>query len=125
MATCGLNSMYDPRIMGYEEQCAREREQERMQQDYRRLGQYMTVTNGCSSIQQQLCPKKKTMNIKLIAKKALSPDLRTLIKAGVLDNDLSINNTEFVLQFIVNKYLKEMAAEAKAHMAELKEEDEE
>jgi hypothetical protein len=69
--------------------------------------------------------RKEPMNIKLIAKKMLNPDLRTLIKAGVLNDDLSIANHQFILEFYVNKHLKELAVEAKERMKELKAENDE
>ena len=86
---------------------------------------YPTATGTAISNQLMPCPKKKTMSIKIIAKKAFSSDLRTLIKAGVLNDDLSVANREFVLQFIVNKYMKELATEAKEHLKEVKEEENE
>jgi hypothetical protein len=86
------------------------------------------VTGTAASLGQYLnpCPKqKKPMNIKVLAKKMLSPELRTLIKVGVLNDDLSIANKEFVLEFYVQRHLKELAAEAKSHMVELKKERDE
>jgi hypothetical protein len=75
------------------------------------LGQYLNP-----------CPRKKSMNIQIIAKKLLNPDLRTLIKAGVLNSDLTIANRNFILEFYVQKHLKELAMEARAHMIEFKKE---
>lgn len=94
--------------------------------DYYKSMQDLYCTGTAASLGNYLnpCPTpKKPMNIKVLAKKMLSPELRTLIKAGVLNDDLSIANKHFILEFYVQRHLKELAAEAKAHLAELKKEE--
>lgn len=80
-------------------------------------------SNMMQLIEQQCQKPKKSMNLKLLARKLLNGDIRTLIKAGVLNDDLSVENEDFVLQFVVNKFTKELAAEAKKHLDELKTEE--
>lgn len=88
-------------------------------------GQLSTYANNCCGNTLVQPGRKEPMNMKLIAKKMLNPDLRTLIKAGILNNDLSVANPNFILEFYVNKHLKELAAEAKERMKELKAERDE
>jgi hypothetical protein len=118
MATCdpryysGLQQMADPY-------------QNDLLKAYEKMTRYAETYCSNNSLGNCMPRKEKNMNMKLLAKKLLSPDLRTLIKAGILNDDLSIANCNFILEFYVNKHLKELAAEAKAKMAELKAEQDE
>ena len=118
---------YDPSYYGGLNQLAQPADP--YQRDLERIYEKMscsTYTNKCYGTTSGCPTRKEPMNMKLIAKKMLNPDLRTLIKAGVLNNDLSVANPSFILEFYVNKHLKELAAEAKERMKELKvERDEE
>ena len=71
-------------------------------------------------------PKKK-MNLTTLAKRILDADTKALIKAGVLDNDLSL--TEEGVDFVVGHYLQankvELAKEARKITKEEKEDCEE
>ena len=116
MATC------DPRYWGGLQQMA-DPYQDQMMKVYKQMEQYASTYTPNNSLGN--LNRKENMNMKLLAKKLLSPDLRTLIKAGILNDDLSICNEKFILEFYVQKHLKELAAEAKEKMAELKEEKDE
>lgn len=66
-------------------------------------------------------PIKKAMSkISIILKKSLDPDIRALVKAGILSDDLTIKDTDFVLGFLVNQNKKELANEAREAMKEAK-----
>ena len=71
-------------------------------------------------------PEKK-MNLTTLAKRILDADTKALIKAGVLDNDLSL--TEEGVDFVVGHYLQankvELAKEARKITKEEKEDCEE
>lgn len=51
--------------------------------------------------------------LSLIAKRLLDKDLGDLVKAGILNEELNVEDTDFVLAFIVTEYKKEMAIEAR------------
>jgi hypothetical protein len=113
-ATC-----YDPTRYGYmrtDEAC-----ENQLLKAYEQMLTTATATNCIAQNRKE----EKNMNIKLLAKKMLNPDLRVLIKAGILNDDLSIRNPNFILEFYVQKHLKDLATEAKARMAELKAEKDE
>jgi hypothetical protein len=57
----------------------------------------------------------------LIAKKLFSKDTRDLVRAEILNKDLSVKNTEFVLAFVVSHFTKELAVEARARLNEKEE----
>jgi hypothetical protein len=59
----------------------------------------------------------------LLAKKAFDKETKTLIKAGVLDSDLNVRDSQFVLAFVVDQYKKELAAAAQEKIQEEKEEE--
>jgi hypothetical protein len=54
----------------------------------------------------------------VLAKKVFDKDTKTLIKAGVLNNDLEVANQQFVLSFLVDKYKAELAALAQEQLDE-------
>lgn len=62
--------------------------------------------------------------VKTLARKLLDKDTQSLIEAGVLTNDLSVRDTDFVLSFLVNQYKKELAIEARAKIKAERDEDE-
>lgn len=57
----------------------------------------------------------------LLQKLVLPKEWRDLVKAEILNRDLSVRNSDFILAFMVSKHLKELAAEARAKMKEAKE----
>lgn len=61
----------------------------------------------------------------ILAKKVLDKDLRDLLKAGVLNEDLSINDSRFVLDFVVANFKKELADAAREKLADMKEDESE
>lgn len=74
-------------------------------------------------------PKPSSANgimgrVKTLARKLLDKDTQSLIEAGVLTNDLSVRDTDFVLSFLVNQYKKELAIEARAKIKAERDEDE-
>lgn len=56
--------------------------------------------------------------LSLIAKKTFDTDTRTLINAGVLNQRLEVEDTDLVIEFIVDKFKAELAALARKQMAE-------
>jgi hypothetical protein len=64
-----------------------------------------------------LAPKAKhygkMKKLSLIAKRLLDKDLRDLVKAEILNEELAVEDTDFVLAFVVTKYKKELAVEAR------------
>ncbi len=54
----------------------------------------------------------------VLAKKMFDKDTKTLIKAGVLNNDLEVANQQFVLSFLVDKHKAELAALAQEQLDE-------
>lgn len=58
--------------------------------------------------------------LSLIAKKTLDADTRTLINAGVLNQRLEVENTDLVIEFIVDKFKAELADLARKQMTEEK-----
>ena len=67
--------------------------------------------------------KGKTImqKLSLIARKTFDKDTKTLIKAGVLDNNLQVVDRQFVLDFIASQHTKELAAVAQERLDEAKE----
>lgn len=59
-------------------------------------------------------------NSNLVSKKVLPKDVQTLVESGVLNRDLSIADSGFVLSFVVNQFTAELAKEAKALVEETK-----
>lgn len=59
-------------------------------------------------------------HMKLLAQKLLDNDLKTLIQAGVLTDNLQVSDHDFVLGFIVDKYKAELAKDAKKMLDEQK-----
>lgn len=59
---------------------------------------------------------KKMSKLNTLARKLFDADTRVLVEAGVLDDDLSIRDEEFVLSFVVGKYKAELAKEARAKL---------
>lgn len=59
----------------------------------------------------------------LLARTLFDSDTKALIEVGVLERDLSVskNMRGFVLAFLVNKFKKELAEEAKALLKEREE----
>ncbi len=51
--------------------------------------------------------------LKLIARKLLDKDTATLVEAGILNDDLTIRDQDFVLSFVVNANKELLAKEAK------------
>jgi len=60
--------------------------------------------------------------LSLLAKKAFDKETKTLIKTGVLNSDLEVQNEQFVLSFLVDKYKTELAALAQEQLDEAKKE---
>jgi len=69
--------------------------------------------------------EKRKMSLSIIAKKLFDADTRVLVKAGILDTDLSIteDGVDFVLEFLVTSFKKELADEAKKLIKEQKDEE--
>ena len=59
--------------------------------------------------------------LKTLARKLLDKDTRDLIKAGILNDCLEVEDQDFVLNFMVDKFKKEMAEEARIMLKEAKE----
>lgn len=51
-----------------------------------------------------------------LAEKTLDKDTKTLIEAGVLNKDLSVNDDRLIDEFIVKNFKKELATEARAYL---------
>lgn len=58
--------------------------------------------------------------LSLLAKKAFDKDTKTLIKSGVLDSDLNVRDSQFVLSFLVDQNKAELAKAAQALLDEEK-----
>lgn len=59
---------------------------------------------------------KSTMTY--LTKKLVNDDLKALVQAGVLNNDLGIARRDFVLSLFIEKNIKELAEMARAELAE-------
>lgn len=51
--------------------------------------------------------------LSLIAQRLLDKDLGDLVKAGILNEELAVEDTDFVLSFFVTEYKKQLAIEAR------------
>jgi hypothetical protein len=71
--------------------------------------------------------KKKSMakTLKALARKLLDKDAQVLVEAGVLNDDLSIRDDQFVLSFLVGVHKKALAAEARARLKKESSDDDE
>lgn len=76
-----------------------------------------------------LKPFPKNPNImkklSLIAQQLLDKDLRTLVKAGILNEELGVEDTDFVLSFFVTQNKEKLAIQAKKLLKEKKKKCEE
>lgn len=62
-----------------------------------------------------------TMSNYYLANKTYDDDIKALIKVGVLNKDLSINDAQMVLQHYIFRHLKQLGAEARKMLEERKE----
>jgi hypothetical protein len=69
--------------------------------------------------------KEKTMDLSLLSKVFLDGDTKALIKAGILNDDLTVSDDgiNFLLEFVVSKFKAELAVEAKKIIKAQKDEE--
>lgn len=61
--------------------------------------------------------------LKLLARRFLDEDIRAMIKAGILNNDLTVARKDFVLTWLVSQYKEELGEVARLELEEKEEEE--
>jgi hypothetical protein len=64
------------------------------------------------------------MKLSLLARKLLDRDIRTLVRAGILNEQLEVADIQYILNFIVYKFKDELALEARKDKKDKEEEKE-
>ena len=86
--------------------------------------QYSINKYDAEKIDDQDGKEVSKMKLSLLARKLLDRDIRTLVKAGILNEQLEVADIQYVLGFIVSKFKNELALEARKDKKDKEEEKE-